>query len=42
MFVHITAVQRSGLEGLNENQKVEYEMQEARDGRLAASDLKVL
>lgn len=42
VFVHITAVQRSGLEGLNENQKVEYEMQEARDGRLAASDIKVL
>lgn len=42
VFVHITAVQRSGLEGLNENQKVEYEMQEARDGRLAASELKVL
>ena len=42
VFVHITAVQRSGLEGLNENQKVEYEMQEARDGRLAASDLKIL
>lgn len=42
VFVHITAVQQSGLDGLNENQKVEYEMQEARDGRLAASDLKVL
>lgn len=42
VFVHITAVQRSGLEGLNENQKVEYEMQEARDGRLAASEIKVL
>ena len=42
VFVHITAVQRSGLEGLNENQKVEYEMQEARDGRLAAAELKVL
>ena len=42
IFVHITAVQRSGLEGLNENQKVEFEMEEARDGRMAASDLKVL
>ena len=42
VFVHISAVQRSGLEGLNENQKVEYEMQESRDGRMAASDIKVL
>ena len=42
VFVHISAVQRSGLEGLNENQKVEFEMQESRDGRMAASDLKVL
>lgn len=42
IFVHITAVQRSGLEGLNENQKVEFEMQEARDGRMAAGDLKLL
>ena len=42
VFVHITAVQRSGLESLNENQKVSFELQEARDGRLAASDLQVL
>ena len=42
VFVHISAVQRSGLEGLNENQKVEFEMQESRDGRMAASDIKVL
>ncbi len=42
VFVHISAVQRSGLEGLNENQKVEFEMEESRDGRMAASDLKVL
>ena len=42
IFVHITAVQRSGLEGLNENQKVEFEMQEARDWRMAAGDLKLL
>lgn len=42
VFVHISAVQRSGLEGLSENQKVSFEMQESRDGRMAASDLKVL
>lgn len=42
VFVHITAVQRSGLEGLNDGQKVEYEMEEGRNGKLAASDLKAL
>ncbi len=42
VFVHISAVQRSGLEGLSENQKVSFEMQESRDGRMAASDLTVL
>ncbi|MEM6660985.1 MAG: cold-shock protein [Pseudomonadota bacterium] len=42
VFVHISAVQRSGLEGLSDNQKVEYELQEARDGRQAAGDLKLI
>ncbi|MEM7188033.1 MAG: cold-shock protein [Pseudomonadota bacterium] len=42
VFVHISAVQRSGLEGLSDNQKVSYELQEARDGRTAAGDIKLL
>ena len=42
IFVHISAVQRSGLEGLSDNQKVEFELEESRDGRMAATDLKVL
>ena len=42
VFVHITAVQQSGLEGLNENQKVEFELSAARDGRQAATDIKAL
>ena len=42
VFVHITAVQQSGMETLNENQKVEFEMSAARDGRQAATDLKPL
>lgn len=40
VFVHITAVQRSGMEGLEEGQKVSFEMEEGRNGRLAATDLK--
>ena len=33
VFVHISAVERAGLTGLNDNQKVEYELQSGRDGR---------
>ena len=42
VFVHITAVQRSGMEGLQDGQKVGYELEEGRNGRMAASDLKAL
>lgn len=39
IFVHITAVQRSGMEGLNEGQKITYELEEGRNGRMAAMNL---
>jgi cold shock protein len=39
VFVHISAVERSGLNGLNEGQKVSYEVQSER-GKLAAVNLK--
>lgn len=42
VFVHISAVERAGLTGLADNQKVSYELQEGRDGRASASDLKLL
>jgi len=42
VFVHISAVERSGLTGLADNQKVSYELQEGRDGRQMASDLTAL
>jgi CspA family cold shock protein len=41
VFVHISAVERAGLRGLNEGQRVEYEMQNER-GRTAAVNLKPL
>jgi len=41
-FVHISAVQRSGMQGLNEGQKVEYELKEQRNGKMAAEELKAL
>ncbi|MFW2542966.1 cold-shock protein [Primorskyibacter sp. 2E107] len=42
IFVHISAVERSGLTGLADNQKVQYELQSGRDGRESASDLELL
>ncbi|MEP1201018.1 MULTISPECIES: cold-shock protein [unclassified Tateyamaria] len=42
IFVHISAVERSGLTGLADNQKVSFEMLEGRDGREMAGDLKLL
>ncbi|MDB2407352.1 MULTISPECIES: cold-shock protein [Jannaschia] len=42
IFVHISAVERAGLTGLRDNQKVEFEMREGRDGRSSASDLVAL
>lgn len=42
VFVHISAVERAGLKGLSDNQKISYELQSGRDGRASASDLKLL
>lgn len=39
VFVHISAVERSGLETLNEGQRVSYEVVEER-GKQAAANLK--
>ncbi|HBZ42654.1 MAG TPA: cold-shock protein [Maritimibacter sp.] len=42
VFVHISAVERAGLTGLSDNQKVEYEMIPGRDGRESAGDIKAI
>ena len=42
VFVHISAVQRSGLDTLSENQQVSFELEEGRNGKVAAVDLKAL
>lgn len=42
VFVHISAVERAGLNGLNEGQKVQFELEQGRSGKMAAVDLKVL
>ena len=42
VFVHISAVERSGLTGLADNQKVEFNLLDGRDGRQMAGDIKPL
>jgi CspA family cold shock protein len=41
IFVHITAVQAAGLQTLKDNQPIEYELIDGRDGRKSAGALKV-
>jgi CspA family cold shock protein len=40
--VHISAVERAGMTGLADNQKVSYELISGRDGRESAGELKTL
>ena len=39
VFVHISAVERSGLTGLADGQKVTFDVQAGRDGRESAENL---
>ncbi|KQM23193.1 cold-shock protein [Sphingomonas sp. Leaf24] len=38
-FVHISAVERAGMVTLNQNQRVGYELEEDRRGRVSAVNL---
>ena len=39
VFVHITAVQASGMDGLEEGQKVSFDLEEAKNGKTNAVNL---
>lgn len=41
-FVHISAVERAGLPGLSEGQRVSYELQRGKNGKSAAANLKLV
>jgi len=41
VFVHISNVERSGMRGLNENQRVSYEL-ETKKGKVEAVNLKAI
>jgi CspA family cold shock protein len=43
VFVHISAVERSGLRSLNDGQKISYELvQDKRSGKTSAGELRVI
>ena len=42
MFVHISAVERAGLQSLREGQKIEYELVAGRNGKSSAENLTAL
>ena len=41
VFVHISAVERSGLNGLNDGQKVTFDVEAGRDGRESATNIQL-
>ena len=40
VFVHISAVERAGLTGLREGQRITYEIEKGRNGKSAAVNIK--
>ncbi|HEY4134328.1 MAG TPA: cold-shock protein [Alphaproteobacteria bacterium] len=40
VFVHISAVERSGLGNLNEGQRISYDLESGREGKVSAVNLK--
>ena len=41
-FVHISALERAGIGSLNEGDKVSYDMESGRDGKMSAVNLKLI
>lgn len=42
VFVHISALQRAGLQRLDDGQKVSFDLETSRDGRQSASNLSLV
>ena len=41
IFVHISALERSGIDNLADDQKVSFEMSSGRDGRESADNIEI-
>ncbi len=40
-FVHVSAIERAGMSGLADGQKVSYDLEQSRDGRESAVNLQL-
>ena len=40
-FVHVSELERAGIPGLAEGQKVSYDLESGRDGRASATNLRI-
>jgi CspA family cold shock protein len=41
-FVHISALERSGISSLDEGQKVTYDLETGRDGKVSATNISLV
>ena len=41
-FIHVTALERAGINSLNEGDKISYDLETGRDGKLSATNVKLL
>lgn len=41
VFVHISAVERAGLRGLNDGQAIQFDLETGRNGKVSATNLKI-
>lgn len=41
VFIHISALERAGISGLAEGQKIEYQLGAGRDGRTSAENVRL-
>jgi CspA family cold shock protein len=39
VFLHVSALERAGLNAIADGQKINYELESGRDGRLSASSI---
>jgi CspA family cold shock protein len=41
-FVHISALERAGISSLAEGQKVSYDLESGRDGKMSATNIQIV
>jgi cold shock protein len=42
IFLHVSALERAGLNGIADGQKVSFELESGRDGRTSASSIELI